>query len=37
MELEVDVDEADVGQVREWQNATFTVDAWPGRQYRATG
>ena len=36
MELEVDVDEADVGQVREWQNATFTVDAWPGRQYRAT-
>lgn len=36
MELEVDVDEADVGQVREGQNATFTVDAWPGRQYRAT-
>ena len=35
MELEVDVDEADVGQVREGQNATFTVDAWPGRRFDA--
>jgi HlyD family secretion protein len=35
MELEVDVDEADVGQVREGQPATFTVDAYPGRQYPA--
>jgi HlyD family secretion protein len=35
MELQVDVDEADVGQVQAGQNATFTVDAWPGRQYRA--
>jgi len=35
MELQVDVDEADVGQVREGQPATFTVDAWPGRRYSA--
>lgn len=35
MELQVDVDEADVGQVKAGQNATFTVDAWPGRRYSA--
>jgi len=35
MELQVDVDEADVGQVREGQRARFTVDAYPGRQYPA--
>lgn len=35
MELQVDVDEADVGQVREGLNATFTVDAWPGRRFAA--
>ena len=35
MELQVDVDEADVGQVREGQTATFTVDAYPGRRYPA--
>jgi len=35
MELQVDVDEADVGQVKERQKATFTVDAWPGRKYEA--
>jgi HlyD family secretion protein len=29
MELNVDVDEADVGQVRQGQEATFTVDAYP--------
>src|SRR5690606_20112037 len=29
MELRVDVDEADVGRVREGQLATFTVDAYP--------
>ncbi|MEK7704224.1 MAG: efflux RND transporter periplasmic adaptor subunit [Myxococcota bacterium] len=33
MKLQVDVDEADVGQVRVGQEATFTVDAWPGRKY----
>lgn len=35
MELRVDVDEADIGQVHEGQTATFTVDAWPGRRYDA--
>lgn len=35
MELQVDVDEADVGQVQVGQHATFTVDAWPGRRYSA--
>ena len=35
MELEVDVDEADVGQVRAGLAATFTVDAWPGRRFQA--
>ncbi|MCC6157894.1 MAG: efflux RND transporter periplasmic adaptor subunit [Deltaproteobacteria bacterium] len=33
MKLQVDIDEADVGQVKEGQNATFAVDAWPGRKY----
>jgi HlyD family secretion protein len=35
MELEVDVDEADVGAVREGQQATFTVDAYPDRSFPA--
>jgi HlyD family secretion protein len=35
MELQVDVDEADVGQVKVGQTAAFTVDAWPGRKYTA--
>lgn len=35
MELQVDVDEADVGQVKAGQRATFGVDAWPGREYTA--
>lgn len=35
MELEVDVDEADVGRVHDGQAATFTVDAYPGRSYTA--
>ena len=35
MELQVDVDEADVGQVKAGQKATFSVDAWPGRDYTA--
>jgi HlyD family secretion protein len=35
MELEVDVAEADVGQVREGQPATFTVDAYSNRRYEA--
>ena len=35
MELQVYVDEADVGQIKEGQDATFTVDAWPNRTYSA--
>lgn len=35
MELHVDVDEADVGQVQEAQSATFTVDAYPNRTFPA--
>lgn len=35
MELHVDVDEADVGQVQTGQQATFTVDAYPDRNYPA--
>lgn len=35
MELRVDVDEADVGQVRKGQEATFTVDAYPDRTFEA--
>jgi HlyD family secretion protein len=36
MELQVNVDEADVGQVQKDQQATFSVDAYPGRKYPAT-
>lgn len=35
MELQVNVDEADVGQVRQGQRATFSVDAYPNRQFQA--
>ena len=35
MELHVDVDEADVGQVGDGQAATFTVDAFPERTFTA--
>jgi HlyD family secretion protein len=35
MELHVNVDEADVGQVKEGQEATFTVDAYQDRTYPA--
>lgn len=35
MELEVSIDEADVGQVKEGQEATFTVDAFPGQRFPA--
>jgi HlyD family secretion protein len=35
MELHVDVDEADVGQVKERQEAMFTVDAYPDRTFPA--
>ena len=36
MRLEVKVDEADVGQVKKGQRATFQVDAFPGRTFPAT-
>ncbi len=36
MELQVDVDEADVGKVRPGQSATFTVDAFADRRFPAT-
>jgi HlyD family secretion protein len=36
MELHVDVDEADVSLVKEGQEATFTVDAYPGQKFPAT-
>jgi HlyD family secretion protein len=35
MEIQVDVDEADVGNVREGDKATFTVDAYPDRKFAA--
>jgi len=35
MELNVDVDEADVGQVKEGQDAVFTVDAYPNQSFPA--
>lgn len=35
MKLEVKVDEADVGQVRDGMRATFQVDAYPGRTFTA--
>ena len=36
MELKVYVDEADVGGVKPGQQATFTVDAYPDRKYKAS-
>jgi HlyD family secretion protein len=36
MKLQVNVDEADVGQVREGQSATFTVSAYANRNWPAT-
>jgi HlyD family secretion protein len=35
MQLEVAIDEADVGQVKAGQKAHFTVDAWPGETFPA--
>lgn len=34
MNLEVDIDEAEVAGVQEGQSATFTVDAYPGRTFK---
>ena len=35
MQLEADVDEADIGEVKEGQKATFRVDAYPGKNFPA--
>ena len=35
MEVHAAIDEADVGKIREGQEATFTVDAYPGETFRA--
>lgn len=36
MELLVNVSEADIGRIEVGQTATFSVDAWPSRNYTAT-
>ena len=36
MELDVDIDEADVGEISAGAKATFTVDAYPARKFPAT-
>lgn len=36
MQLRVSIDEADVGQVETGQQASFVVDAYPGRRFPAT-
>ncbi|CTQ76526.1 efflux RND transporter periplasmic adaptor subunit [Roseibium alexandrii] len=35
MELQLSIDEADIGRLREAQRATFTVDAYPAREFHA--
>lgn len=35
MEVQVDVDEADVGKVKEGQQGSFSVDAYPNRKFQA--
>ena len=35
MELRIEIDEADVGQVRQGQPALFTVDAYPDEEFAA--
>ena len=34
MQVETSIDESDVGRIKEGQNATFTVDAFPGRVFQ---
>jgi HlyD family secretion protein len=36
MEVDANVDEADVGQVRDSEDVTFTVDAFPGEKFHGT-
>lgn len=35
LELTIDIDEADIGEVASGQDATFTVDAYPAQTFRA--
>lgn len=36
LNLEADIDEADIGQVSEGDPASFTVEAWPERKFQGT-
>ncbi|MBM4166781.1 MAG: efflux RND transporter periplasmic adaptor subunit [Ignavibacteria bacterium] len=36
MQVEANVDEADIGQVKEGQEVTFTVDAYPEEEFKGT-
>jgi len=36
MQVETSIDEAEVGRIRVGQNATFTVDSFPGRSFQGT-
>ncbi|MEH6407310.1 MAG: efflux RND transporter periplasmic adaptor subunit [Leeuwenhoekiella sp.] len=36
MQVEADVDEADIGEVKEGQRVTFTVDAYQGQEFNGT-
>jgi HlyD family secretion protein len=36
MQVNADIDEADIGQIRSGQHATFTVDAYAGAQFTGT-
>jgi HlyD family secretion protein len=35
MQIKISVDEADVGKIREGQTVMYTVDSFPGREFRA--
>jgi len=35
MQLHLDIDESDIGQVKEGQQASFRVDAFPGQEFKA--
>ena len=36
MQVDVSIDEAEVGRIREGQSASFTVDSFPGRTFQGT-
>jgi HlyD family secretion protein len=36
MQVEASVDEADIGQIKEGQSVTFTVDSYPDEEFRGT-